>query len=176
MSFKLNLALRWLACGLVLVVALPVIAGDKEGIVKCGDKLGKSPAVSIADVMKDPDEFAGKSVIFSGRIEEVCQKKGCWMEVVSGDPASRIRVTFKDYGFFVPKDSHGMMVRAEGVFETKVLSKEDAEHLAGEGANIVPNEDGTATELAFVASGVELMPAKQDDAKPKKDDAKSEKS
>jgi hypothetical protein len=36
------------------------------------------------------------------------------------------------------------------------LSKEDVEHLVGEGAQIDVNPDGTATEVSFVADGVEL--------------------
>jgi hypothetical protein len=52
-----------------------------------------------------------------------------------------------------------MMVRAEGVFHIKSWSKEEADHLEGEGAKLVRNRDGTATEIGFVASGVELTPS-----------------
>jgi hypothetical protein len=67
-----------------------------------------------------------------------------------------VRVTFKDYGFFVPLDSKGAKVRAEGIAEVKTLSKKEADHLEEEGAKLLRNEDGTAREVSFVASGVEL--------------------
>ena len=68
-----------------------------------------------------------------------------------------MRVTFKDYGFFVPTDSKGMKARAEGVVEVKTLTKAQADHLEHEdGAKLTRNADGTAREVAFVASGVEL--------------------
>lgn len=119
-----------------------------------GAPIGESPVVSISDVKEHPDQYSGKTVILEGTIEAVCQNKGCWMEITSH--GSGLRVTFKDYGFFVPKDSKGKVVRAEGVIEVKTLSKADADHLAGEGASIHRNEDGTATEVGFVASGVEI--------------------
>ena len=67
-----------------------------------------------------------------------------------------MRVTFKDYGFFVPTDSKGMQARAQGVTKVRTLSKEEADHLEGEGAKLNRNADGTANEVTFIASGVEL--------------------
>jgi len=119
-----------------------------------GEPLGHSPVVSLRDIARHPKRFAGRTVIVEGTIKAVCQKKGCWMEL-KGRSAG-LRVTFKDYGFFVPKDSRGKRVRAEGIVEVKTLSKADADHLAGEGASLRRNKDGTATEVGFVASGVEI--------------------
>ena len=81
--------------------------------------------------------------------------KGCWMELAPDGAARGIRVTFKDYGFFVPTDVAGRAARLEGTFETNVFSRAHAEHLIEEGVSLVRNPDG-ATELSFVASGVEL--------------------
>ena len=119
-----------------------------------GEAIGSSPVVALREVIRNPARYAGRTVIIEGRIRGVCQKKGCWMEI-SGRGGG-LRVTFKDYGFFVPKDSKGKRVRAEGIVEVKTLSKADADHLAGEGARIRRNRDGTATEIGFVASGVEI--------------------
>ena len=57
---------------------------------------------------------------------------------------------------FIPLQAQGMKARAEGVTSVKVLSKADADHLEGEGAKLTRNADGTANEISFVASGVEL--------------------
>ena len=85
----------------------------------------------------------------------VCQMKGCWMELAADNDTSGVRVTFKDYGFFVPTDSQGA-ARLEGVFETNLFSKADTDHLIEEGVELTRNPDGTATELSFVAAAVEL--------------------
>lgn len=78
------------------------------------------------------------------------------MELAPAAGKPGVRVTFKDYAFFVPLDSKGMKARAEGVATVKTLSKKDADHLEGEGAKLTRNADGTANEVSFVANGVEL--------------------
>jgi hypothetical protein len=129
-------------------------------VIQRGAAMGKSPSIRLADVLADPDRFEDKTVIFRGTVAEVCQTKGCWMKVLGDSSAVGVRVTFKDYGFFVPKDSKGMLVQAEGVFHVKMWSKDEADHLESDGAKLARNKDGTATELGFVAKGVELTPAK----------------
>ena len=50
-----------------------------------------------------------------------------------------------------------MDFRAEGTLKVKKLSKETVEHLVkDDGAKIKANPDGTADELTFLATGVEL--------------------
>ena len=67
-----------------------------------------------------------------------------------------VRVTF-DHKFAVPKDSSKMNFRAEGTLKVKTLSKETVEHLVkDDGARIKTNPDGTANEVTFLATGVEL--------------------
>lgn len=167
---KLNVWLQLVGLIALLVVGTmhPATAdGDEDAVVKRGAAIGTSPDVALTDVVKDPDKYMGKPVILRGSVGAVCQKKGCWMEVLSGEEKTTVRVTFKDYGFFVPMDSEGMIVRAEGTFHAKTWSKEDADHLEGEGANLVRNPNGTATEYGFIATGVELMKPKPAKATPK---------
>ena len=67
------------------------------------------------------------------------------------------RVTFKDYGFFVPKDSAGATARLEGVVAIKVIPKDQIAHYESEGAHFAAKAaDGSAREITIVASGVEL--------------------
>ena len=92
----------------------------------------------------------------TGTVESVCQAKGCWMKVKM-DNGETMRVTFKDYGFFVPKDIAGKTVVVEGVAEKKTTPvaelrhyAEDAEKSKEEIAKITDPQN----ELAFVADGV----------------------
>jgi hypothetical protein len=78
------------------------------------------------------------------------------MQLAPAEGGDGVRVTFKDYGFFIPLDAKGMKARAEGVAVVKTLSKAEADHLEGEGAKIKRNEDGSAVEISFIANGVEL--------------------
>ena len=137
----------------------PSAAAPASEVVKRGVPLGDSPAVAFADVFKEPQKYAGKSVRIEGVVERACQAEGCWMQIrpaKAGDEGAAVRVTF-DHKFAVPKDAAKMKFRAEGVFSVKTLSKETVEHLVKEdGAKIKANPDGTAHELSFVATGVEL--------------------
>ncbi|HJR07404.1 MAG TPA: DUF4920 domain-containing protein [Pyrinomonadaceae bacterium] len=126
-------------------------------VIKRGDALSKeSPAVSFADVLKEPAKFAGKRVRIEGVVERVCQSEGCWMQIAPESGVAGIRVTFKDHSFFVPKDSRSMKFKAEGEFSVKVLDKAQVDHLVEDGAKIERKADGTADEIRFVATGVEL--------------------
>ena len=127
-----------------------------QEVVTRGAALGDSPVVDLADALGNPSAYGGEQVVLEGTVVKACQMKGCWMELAPDGAARGIRVTFKDYGFFVPTDVAGQAARLEGTFETNVFSRADADHLIEEGVSLVRNPDGTATELSFVASGVEL--------------------
>jgi len=136
-------------------------SSEPDKVIKRGNKISnKSPVVTLEDIIKNPEKYEKDKVIIEATIDAVCQKKGCWMELVSGEGEQGIRVTFKDYGFFVPKDAAGLKVRAEGKVKVTTMSKADADHYEEEGAKIVRNADGTSTEIGFVAYGVELYKSK----------------
>ena len=126
-------------------------------VIKRGNKIGsKSPVVDLGEIIKDPQKYENKKIILDGTVKAVCQKKGCWMELETTADGPGVRVRFKDYSFFVPKDAAGLKVRAEGKIKLTTLSKEEADHYEEEGAQLVRNPDGTVSEIGFVAYGVEL--------------------
>ncbi|MBK7110455.1 MAG: DUF4920 domain-containing protein [Bacteroidetes bacterium] len=71
-----------------------------------------------------------------------------------------MRVSFKDYGFFVPKDLEGKQVIVQGVAEVKTISVDDQRHFA-EDAGKTKEEIESITEpqeeLVFVADGVIVL-------------------
>jgi len=110
--------------------------------------------MSVAAVLAQADALSGKTVVVEDKIKAACSKKGCWMEL--GDGGARCRVTFKDYGFFVPLDSAGAIARAEGEVEVRTMTPGQVEHLEHEGGKFDKAADGSAKELRLVATGVEL--------------------
>jgi hypothetical protein len=134
-----------------LVIAIAFSALAAEDVIKRGAPVPPdAKAVAAEEVVAKPDAYTKKPVVVEGVVSSVCTNMGCWMEL--GD----MHITFKNYGFFVPTDSKGYTARAEGVAKVKTMSKEEADHLEGEGAKLHRNPDGTAKEVTFVASGVEL--------------------
>jgi len=142
---------------LALALALFATAATAGEILTRGAAISRSAkAVPLAKVLESPDAYTKDAVVVEGVITTACERKGCWMQLAAAEGEQAVRVTFKDYAFFVPLDSKGMNARAEGVTTVRKLSKRDADHLEEEGAKLKRNEDGTANEVSFVASGVEL--------------------
>jgi hypothetical protein len=138
---------------LLLLIATTAFAD----VVKRGAAVSDAKATPLADVLASPDAYKGKTLVVEGVVNANCTEMGCWMEIAPAAEAKQsMHITFKDYGFFIPKSSKGMKARAEGVVSVETLSKDEADHLAGEGAVLHRNADGTATQVAFVANGVEL--------------------
>ena len=145
--------MRYAALTLILFATLAAGAD----VVKRGAAIAAdAKVVPFAEVLEKPSDFAKTPVVVEGVVAKNCTNKGCWIELVPEIGKPGVRVTFKDYGFFVPLDSKGMKARAEGVTTVKILTRKQADHLEGEGAKLNRNEDGTAREVSFVASGIEL--------------------
>lgn len=141
---------------------------NKPVELKNGEKItrgvGLAKGVKKAKVEKalaTPADFADKTVEVKGVIVRSCKKEGCWMEMADKDNGRSVRVTFGDHAFFIPLNSAGMKVRAQGTFKTKTLTKEHVDHLIkDDGAKFESrNPDGTVTEVSFDATGVELTKA-----------------
>ena len=138
-----------------LLLASSAFAGDD--VIQRGAAIPKdAKAIPLADVLAKPDAYSKNAVLVEGVIEASCTRQGCWMQLAPAKGEQSVRVTFKDYGFFIPLEAKGMKARAEGVTVVKELSKAEVEHLESEGAKITHKEDGTAVEVSFVANGVEL--------------------
>ena len=69
-----------------------------------------------------------------------------------------LRMTFQDYGFFVPLDSAGSEVRAQGVFRIEETPVEEARHYLEDAGRHAEAQAITAPvrSYTFVATGVEL--------------------
>ncbi len=139
-----------------LLIATAAFAGD---VITRGTAIAKdAKAIPLATMLEKPDAYTKEPVVVEGVIAASCSRAGCWMQLApsNAEDAPSVRVTFKDYGFFIPLDAKGMKARAEGVAVIHTLSKSDADHLDEEGARLIRNEDGSASEVTFVANGVEL--------------------
>lgn len=113
--------------------------------------------VPVDELLARPERYDGQRLILAGTVEEVCLRKGCWMTL--GADGRELRVTFEDYGFFVPTDCAGATVRAEGVFRVGETSAELVRHYLHDVGKVAEAEKVTAPVKTYtlVASGVELI-------------------
>ncbi len=78
-------------------------------------------ARQMDDLFDELDFHDTALVVFNSKIDAVCQKKGCWMEV-DLDEGYVARVTFLDYGFFVPLNAAG----SDAIIYGKAFWKSDS--------------------------------------------------
>ncbi len=121
-----------------------------------GDKLQGLKAVTLEALLASPADYEGKAVSVTAKVRRACERKGCWMELAASEAAPGVRVTFKDYGFFVPLDSAGSTAKVEGTVKVAELSPERAKHYESEGAKVAKDKSGKYREVQLVASGLEL--------------------
>jgi hypothetical protein len=123
---------------LVAIVAMaapqPVAAGT-EG-KSFGKGLAGAQEVKVVELVANPEKYVGKTVRVEGVVVDVCEKRGCWMDIADGAKAAKVRIKVDDGVMVFPVEAKGSHAIAEGVF-TKIEMTPDeakayAKHLAEE--------------------------------------------
>jgi len=112
-------------------------------------------AVSLDAALRQLASKSVAQVLVQSKVEKVCTVKGCWLALAS--TSGDVRVTFKDYAFFVPGSLIGKTVRVEGALEKVTLSLEDTKHYVKDAGGDPATVTQPRTEYRIVASGVETI-------------------
>lgn len=88
---------------------------------------GQPEAISLGALLDNGSEYLDQALLIRTRVAQVCQAKGCFFIAQEGEYAAR--VSFKDYGFFVPSDISGRTVTLAGSLVLRELSEAQATHL-----------------------------------------------
>jgi hypothetical protein len=123
-----------------------------------GAKFEESGVISMDSLVSlgDSGKLPIEGLRVSGLISECCQKKGCWMSISKPD-GNTMRVTFKDYAFFVPKNAAGYTAVMQGRAYMDTIQVEDLRHYAedaGASKDSIAKITEPALELSFEADGV----------------------
>ena len=124
-----------------------------------GDSISAEGALSNAEMMekfKSLKEGDTLEVKFKSGINEVCQKKGCWMTLDLADEKEAF-VKFKDYGFFVPKNAQDKEVIVNGKAFVSVESVDVLKHYAkdaGKSQAAIDSIVEPKVTYSFMANGV----------------------
>jgi hypothetical protein len=94
-----------------------------------GEKITEKGAIASTKLVKEMKGKESLNVKLSGKIEQVCKKKGCWMTMDMGNN-QKVMIKFKDYGFFVPLDCNGKTAVIEGVAKKEVIDVAALRHYA----------------------------------------------
>lgn len=140
----------------LLLLVTGLLSAEEEGTFY-GETFDvpSTPLPTVGTVMADT-ALHGTDVILTGTILDVCQKKGCW--IVVSDGTSQMRVTFRDYSFFMPTDSFNRTVIIRGVVTIETIDEETARHYAEESKREDPDAiDGPRQGVTMVAGGVLVL-------------------
>ncbi len=105
--------------------------------------------ISISEALASPEKYVNQTNVISGRVTQVCQKKGCWMILADGD--AFVRVDFNDHAFYVPMNSQGESL-VFGRLVEKTLTPEQIAHYEAEGAKNLKNK-----KYELVADAVQMI-------------------
>ena len=139
--------------GAVLPVA-PATPGQTYGAAIV--PAGALPMSALPVALGQRDSAQVKLV---GKASAVCQAKGCWMTLPTAD-GKEMRVRFRDYAFFVPKDLSGHEVVVSGWAYRSTVLKSELQHYAQD-AGKTDQEVAAITQdeqqLTFIADGVRVV-------------------
>ncbi len=146
------------ACSSQPKTALQAVENVK-GTAVYGDSVENSNFIELSSLQTAMTDESKKDMKVKGIVHEVCQEKGCWMtmKLNNGD---EMRVTFKDYKIFVPKDLAGKEVILDGFAYTDTSTVKELQHFAkdaGKSEAEIARITSPKPQLAFEAKGVVVM-------------------
>ena len=150
--------LLFLAVALCMFSCAGVKEENKAEVVGTyGEEINDNGVISVSEMEAQLAKSDTVFVKVKGEITSTCAMKGCWMNLVMAD-GEEMRVTFKDYGFFVPKEGmEGNEAMIDGMVTRTITDVETLKHYAkdaGKSAEVIDAITEDKEELAFVANGV----------------------
>lgn len=144
----------------MLMVVLLAACGSNDIAGTYGDETitseGAFPASEVLAKLTEGDTLDMK---VKGNVSAACQAKGCWMSMDLSEDES-MTVTFKDYGFFVPKNTGGHEAVISGKAFIKTTSVAQLQEMARD-AEKSEEEIAAITEpkkaYHFIADGVLIL-------------------
>ena len=118
-----------------------------EGVISKEDLLAKYEALKEGDTIE---------VKFRSDIKDVCQKKGCWMNMSLNEDKNAF-VRFKDYGFFMPLNAAGSEAIVNGKAFISVETVDELKHYAkdaGKSQAAIDSITESKVSYSFLSNGV----------------------
>lgn len=91
------------------VQAVDVAPGPE---LEVGQRAQGARAVAVADLAAQHEALAGKPIRVVGVVKNVCQNRGCWVEIADGEATILAKSLAHDV--LLPKDAAGKRIEVEG--------------------------------------------------------------
>ena len=144
---------------LLFIITLITACQNKPTVIAntYGEAIVTDGAFALASLNEAVGDQDSVILTLKGTIEKTCAKKGCWM-TVQDENGVATRITFKDYGFFVPTEgADGKEVVFSGVAKRKVTDVATLRHFAEDDGKTEAEINAITEpkqEIEFVATGV----------------------
>lgn len=97
-----------------LLWTLLLVSSQAEETKKYGKEISLTEKTEISNIIANPDAFVGKKVLVEGTVVNVCEKRGCWIELASNKEFESIRVKVQDGVIVFPMEAKGKTALVEG--------------------------------------------------------------
>ena len=117
---------------LCTAIALTSLAFGAEQ--KFGKPLTLAEPVAVGNLLAKPDPFVGQTVQVKGKVSEICEAMGCWMNLID-DQGHALRIDVGDEnGIAFPQSAIGKTAIAEGKLAKIEMSRKEVIAMAQEEA------------------------------------------
>ena len=128
---------------------------DKNGYF--GEQISADNLISGEKLVAMLGEQDSVWVSMQSKIVTNCQTSGCWMDLDVGNDEV-VKVTFKDYAFFVPLDSEGKIATVEGFAKKEMIPVDMLKHYAeDEGKSQEEIDAITEPEFAYTFEAIGVI-------------------
>jgi hypothetical protein len=101
-----------------------------------GSGLTLHETMNLSAVLEDPASYEGKKVQVSGVVDEVCPRRGCWIQLADAKTSETMRVKVTDGEIVFPLSAKDETAVVEGIVERIEMTEEEnrnwQQHLADE--------------------------------------------
>ena len=141
----------------LITTAVGCASSEIEGTVY-GEELTLTETTPISEILADPESYVGQRVLVEATIVNVCEMRGCWLEMAGGNDFEKIRIKVEDGVIVFPMSAKGLRARAEGIVEKIEMTEEEAieqaKHQAEEHGTEFDPSTVTGPRLLVCASGI----------------------
>ena len=127
--------------------------------VSYGKKISEENSITTQELLERMKDSDSLHVKVKGLVQESCKVKGCWMDMKLSDDKV-MKVKFKDYAFFVPKETSNQVAVIEGIARKEVVPVSMLKHYAedaGKSKKEIAAIKEPQMKITFEAEGVILQ-------------------
>lgn len=110
----------------LVCLSVSLLAGE---VRTYGKALKTKEETRISDILATPEKYKGKTVKVRGIVTNVCDERGCYINVKGDKKFQEIMVKVEDGVIVFPMDALGREAVAEGVVDVYTLSVEEQKEM-----------------------------------------------